>query len=255
MLQCRQFHPSDFDVSERPFASGVYGAVHLGVHRVKHTLHAVKVLPPSRRDSDVRSEANNHWLLSGSPHVCTMHGFTRRASDGAACLVTELHTGGSLRTQLLTGPFSHRQVLRLARGLLVALSGCEDRGICHGDVKPGNIMFAGPGATDVRLIDFGSSLVLSAGQAVTFGTPAYAAPEIAATRQAAPTSDAWSAGAVLHEVLTGSLPPRRPGAVLDLPTWVPHASRDLLKQLLQLDADKRLHPFEALGHPCLLCGP
>jgi len=81
------------------------------------------------------------------------------------------------------------------------------------DLKPANIMITPRG--QIYLIDFGIARHFKPGQAgdtVRWGTPHYAAPEQLAGEQTSASSDIYSLGVVLHEMLSGVRPqPRRLG--------------------------------------------
>jgi serine/threonine protein kinase len=207
----------------------------------------------------IQSELDNHAAVSECDHVATLHG-SFEDGDSWACAVQELCTGGSLNDLLSAGVSSLRTQQLTMRGLLHALCACNDAHVLHGDVKPSNIMFNSMSG-GVRLIDFGSSARLADASTqfvrCSFGAPAYGAPEVLKSGTYTRMSDMWSAGVVLHQILTLSKLPYivlcldwDVNKLLDkLPTGTPATARDLLAQLLVPEQEKRMHPYEALGHP------
>jgi serine/threonine-protein kinase len=130
--------------------------------------------------------------------------------DGKPYLVFDLIEGGSLRDVLAAhGPPSPRRAARLVVELGEALGAAHARGILHRDVKPANLLLDREGA--LCLADFGLALArdherLTASNELA-GTLPYMAPEqLRRGEEQGPPVDVWSAGVVLHELLSGRLP-------------------------------------------------
>jgi eukaryotic-like serine/threonine-protein kinase len=88
-----------------------------------------------------------------------------------------------------------------------ALHYAHGRGVIHRDVKPSNIMLTLD--NDVRIIDFGIALVkdssVSRIEGIA-GSPSYMSPEQVQSAEITPSSDLYSLGAVMYEMLTGFRP-------------------------------------------------
>jgi serine/threonine-protein kinase len=126
-------------------------------------------------------------------------------------LVMELIEGRSLAELLRErGPLEPGEAASIMGDVLLALSAAHSSGIVHRDVKPGNILIGDDGR--VKLADFGIAKAMSDASAgltavgQIIGTPRYLAPEQMRGARATPRSDQYSAGIVLHEMLTGSIP-------------------------------------------------
>jgi serine/threonine-protein kinase len=86
--------------------------------------------------------------------------------------------------------------------------------LVHSDVNPANIFFSGEG--EVKLGDFGvaSSALhnLGPGEGMAAGKLSYLSPEQTRGQAPAPSSDLWSVGVMLHELVVGYHPFRQEGA-------------------------------------------
>jgi eukaryotic-like serine/threonine-protein kinase len=117
----------------------------------------------------------------------------------------------SLRDKLdKEGQLSVDDAVRIALEVANALGYAHGKGIIHRDIKPENILLSG----DLTLVaDFGIAKAASeanqqkltqTGMAV--GTPLYMAPEQAGGEAVGPTSDIYSLGCMLYEMLAGEPP-------------------------------------------------
>ncbi len=140
-------------------------------------------------------------------------------SEAGPYLAMEFVRGETLRQRLDRGPVSLADGLRIASQVCEGLAVAHQAGIVHRDLKPENIMVR----VDeyVKLVDFGLAKVLPWGretesgemtaETVTrtgelVGTFNYMSPEQARGQRVEPTSDVFSLGVVLYELLTGEHP-------------------------------------------------
>ncbi|EDM77485.1 probable serine/threonine-protein kinase pknH [Plesiocystis pacifica SIR-1] len=96
------------------------------------------------------------------------------------------------------------QKMNCIEQLLAGLAHAHERGVIHCDIKPDNMILFADGR--LRLADFGiAKFARKTVQGSASGSVGYMAPEQALGRPSA-KSDVFSAGLVLHELLTGKLP-------------------------------------------------
>jgi len=88
-----------------------------------------------------------------------------------------------------------------------ALHYAHKRGVIHRDIKPGNIMLTTD--NDVRIIDFGIAILKDADfsriEGIA-GSPSYMSPEQIRSAEISSSSDLYSLGAVMYELVTGFRP-------------------------------------------------
>jgi serine/threonine-protein kinase len=175
---------------------------------------AVKVLAAdlaadSRFRALVRAEARAAAALA-HPHLTATYdyGETFNADGGfVAYVVMELLTGEPLSARLTAGPLPWPEALRTCAEVADALAAAHRHGIVHRDVTADNVMLTGTGA---RVLDFGIATTVGAPDedtdGLTFGTPAYVAPERLDGHRARPATDTYALGVLLFETLVGHPP-------------------------------------------------
>jgi serine/threonine-protein kinase len=139
-------------------------------------------------------------------------------SGGQGFFTMKLIEGGSLDTQLACFTSRPQAAARLTASIARAVHHAHQRGILHRDLKPSNILLTGNPATAPEecvphVSDFGlakrvgTELGLTHSGAVV-GTPAYMAPEQAASEKNAITTatDVYGLGTLLYALLTGRAP-------------------------------------------------
>ena len=192
----------------------VYRCTQLSVNRPV----ALKILKPQyAADLDqVRRFQTEARAASRLDHPNTIRVFDFGQSEAEELyLVTELLEGSTLADVLyLEGRLDPVRSLTIGIQILKSLAEAHDEGIIHRDLKPENIFLKDVhGEADfVKVLDFGIAKVAARqGKSITttgtvVGTPLYMSPEQASGRPIAVSSDIYSVGAVLYELLSGRPP-------------------------------------------------
>jgi serine/threonine protein kinase len=184
------------------------------------------------------------------PNVCRLYDLAE--AQDHHFIVMELVDGehlGSLLARIGGLPVS--KAMELARDLCAGLAACHDRGVVHGDLKPGNVMIDGKGRA--RIMDFGLSTILGSKpeDRLVAGTLAYMAPEQLHGTGPSAQADLYALGLILYEMFTGrrvhdvrtidqlkqamdSLP-----APLSTLTRVPQQIEDMILQCLERKPGRR----------------
>ena len=102
--------------------------------------------------------------------------------------------------------FDEERLRGAMRQLVEALRACHAAGFVHRDVKPSNVLVTRGGK--VVVLDFGlvAETRSDASTQAVVGTPAYMAPEQAASDTVGPEADFYALGVMLYEALTGHVP-------------------------------------------------
>jgi eukaryotic-like serine/threonine-protein kinase len=132
------------------------------------------------------------------------------AMGQTAYIVMEFVQGEDLKHFLDQGKrFSLEQTAFMMSDLLAALDYAHRNKIIHRDIKPANMLLTKEGR--IKLTDFGVARITDSGEATktsggTVGTLKYMSPEQVAGKGVDSSSDLFSAGIVLYQLLTGVRP-------------------------------------------------
>jgi serine/threonine protein kinase len=140
--------------------------------------------------------------------------------DGRAFLVRPYVSGSTFR-QMLGTPIPLAEALRVLRPIAAALDHAHEKGLIHGDVKPGNILLTRTG--EIALADLGIAELLPRGNSLlmaatgkSYGTPEYLSPEQAHALALDGRTDQYALAIILYEALVGR-PPFRAERPADTP--------------------------------------
>ena len=180
---------------------------------------AVKVLPERLVGSGealARFELEAKAVAALShPNILTLYDIGR---DGdLSYTVTELLEGNTLRVRISVSLIPWQRAVEIAAAVADGLAAAHSRGIVHRDLKPENIFLTTDGR--VKVLDFGLARWRPAGSngnltstptetagtepGIVMGTVGYMSPEQVSGDPAEASSDVFSLGCVIHEMISG----------------------------------------------------
>lgn len=246
---------------------GAYGEVRKCQHKETKVQRAVKII----NKNCLEEEEKNKMLTEidilrkmDHPNILKLYEFFQ--DEKRYFLVTEICKGGELFDKISDESyFNEHDAANLMKQVLSAINYCHSRKIVHRDLKPENLLLdADVENPKIKIIDFGTSQQYDPTKKMTqkFGTPYYIAPEVL-KKSYNEKCDLWSCGVILYILLCG-YPPFN-GAndkqiieavlkgkfTLDEPEWdgITNEAKDLVRQLLAYEPEKRASAQEALLHP------
>jgi beta-lactam-binding protein with PASTA domain len=152
-----------------------------------------------------RREATHAAGLS-HPNIVSI--FDRGEADGSYFIVMEYVEGRTLKELIRSrGPCPVPVAIAYTRQILAGLRYAHRNGVIHRDIKPHNVIVDAEGVvkvTDFGIARAGASQMTEEGAII--GTAQYLSPEQARGAPVDQTSDLYSTGIVLFELLTGAVP-------------------------------------------------
>ena len=206
------------------------------------TVVAVKVLRQElMHDADlVRRFKNESKAISLLNHPNIVKVYDVSVSENLQYIVMECVEGMTLREYLNErgGRITSRETVHFIAQILRALDHAHRNGVVHRDIKPQNIMLLDNG--QLRMMDFGIARISRAENQIQNGKKAmgsvhYISPEQAKGDETDFTSDLYSVGVMMYEMLSGHLPfdaddvvevaikqiSDQPRSLRELAPWVP----------------------------------
>ncbi|XP_035717246.1 peripheral plasma membrane protein CASK-like isoform X6 [Vespa mandarinia] len=255
---------------------------------------------PGLSTADLKREATICHMLK-HPHIVEL--LETYSSEGMLYMVFEYMDGSDLCFEVVrraTAGFVYSEAVasHYMRQILEALRYCHENDIIHRDLKPQCALLAGKeNSAPVKLRGFGVAVQLPAssqangvecytteyrqclspkgqlylkadsevlGHTGRVGCPHFMAPEVIQRRQYGKPGDVWSAGVLLHVLLTGTLPfvgsrERLREAIcrgrvqMETPLWdsISEPAKDLIQRMLTTDVNHRITIQEVLNHKWL----
>jgi eukaryotic-like serine/threonine-protein kinase len=206
---------------EREIGRGGMGAVYEAI-RVDQEFNKRVAIKLVKRGMDtdfiLRRFRKERQILAAldHPHIgLLLDGGT--TDDGLPYFVMEFIEGQPLYNYCDAHQLSIAERLKLFRSVCDAIHYAHQKQVVHRDIKPSNVLVTSEGVP--KLLDFGIAKLLNpdlAGDithdptatAMRLMTPEYASPEQVQGAPTTPTTDVYSLGVLLYELLTGHRPYR-----------------------------------------------
>ena len=179
---------------------------------------AIKVLRGDLENNEkfIRRFQREAKSVSDLSHPNIVEVYDVGEEDGQHSIVMEYIDGKTLK-QLVQkrGALTVPEVIDIMSQLTDGLAQAHDAYIIHRDIKPQNIMILDNGM--IKITDFGIAMSMNATQLTqtnsVMGSVHYLPPEQASGKGATTKSDIYSAGILMYELLTGSVPFKGDNAV------------------------------------------
>ncbi len=190
---------------------GTFFSVYKARDKVMNRLVAIKTLAPTyaaNHDFADRLIGESQAVTSlNHPNIAKV--LESDSHNDTYFTVVEYVRGVNLKDRITrTAPFAIAYAVDIAIAVAEALDYAHRQGAVHGDVRPHNILTSPEG--QVKLADFGTAKALAAfpeiREATMLRSVHYTSPEVLRGEAPQPTSDIYSLGVVLFEMLTGSVP-------------------------------------------------
>ncbi len=140
------------------------------------------------------------------PNICVIYEVQDQEKN--PFIVMEYVEGETLSDKIASGPIPIEKVIDYAIQIGSALQAAHDKNIIHRDIKPGNLMISA--TQQIKVMDFGLAKIKGSAQLTKttsrIGTLAYMSPEQIEGKEIGASSDIFSFGVVLYEMLTRRRP-------------------------------------------------
>ena len=205
----------------------------------------------------VRRFKNESKAISLLNHPNIVKVYDVSVSENLQYIVMEYVDGMTLREYLNErgGKLTSRETVHFISQILKALDHAHHNGVVHRDIKPQNIMLLDNG--QLRMMDFGIARISRAENQLTggkaMGSVHYISPEQAKGDETDFTSDIYSVGVMMYEMLSGHLPfdaddvvevaikqiSDKPQSLQELAPNVPHGLVEITERAMAKRPDNR----------------
>lgn len=166
-------------------------------------------------ETDIIKVKNEVNILKSIHHPYIVKYLDDFQIDQKIYIVMEMIEGGTLANYIEEYKIKNEKIpeeiiKRIFSQLVSVLKYCHDHQIVHKDIKSNNILYSKSG--DVKLADFGLSKIIPSGKEEiephnsSAGSTPYVSPEILGQNPYSYSTDIWSLGVVIYELMTLEYP-------------------------------------------------
>ena len=251
----------DFKIGLK-IGQGTFSKVCMGIHIPTGEKVAIKILPKNQikeKTDKIRIE-KEIALQKKLHHQNIIHQYSVLDTEDSIYIITEYCSGGELFNYIVSKRrLPEVEACRIFQQLINGLEYLHKQKICHRDLKPENLLF--DSKKNLKIADFGLSNEYIKGKLGTpCGSPCYAAPEmVTGQKYMGDSVDIWSSGIVLYSMVCGYLPfededqmvlfHKIAKGLFTLPGYLSYKCKDLIKNILVTNPNKRYGFDEIKNHP------
>lgn len=205
----------------RMIGRGGMGDVYLASDKKLGRRVALKLLPKSLHLDEEWSVRFHEEARAASSiaHPNVAHIYELGSANDREYIAMEFIDGVTVRERLKRGPIELNEAVEICEQVGRGIAAAHTAGVLHRDIKPDNIMLAADGF--VKVLDFGLAKISGnalhnnaqhpmdsnlTSPGVIMGTAAYMSPEQLCGEQTDATTDIWSLGVTLYEMICGHQP-------------------------------------------------
>jgi serine/threonine protein kinase len=253
----------------KTLGQGAFSKVKYAIKLDTQTPYAIKVIAHSLiEDKDLETQVRREIEVMAHmdhPNLIKLHEVLNSPSN--LYLVLDLAEGGELFGMLAeNGPLPEARARKYFQQVIDAIAYMHSRNITHRDLKPENILLDGD--DQIKVADFGLSILSQHMLSTCCGTPCYTAPEVfTSSEYAGPPADVWGCGCILYVMLAALLPFNASTLVelekeivacrITYPKKFPIGARNLLQKVFVTDPKSRItipqiraDPWFAVDYVC-----
>ena len=271
IVNCNNKNPKDEYKIIKKLGKGAFGTVWKVKNIQTNLFRAMKKIPKLRNNmNNINEIINEIEILKhlDHPNIVKIFEFFIEA-DGYYIITEYCHEGELFKLIKTKGFFSEKIAANIMYQIFQAMYYCHvSNNIIHRDLKPENIMIESidyeTGFYNIKIIDFGTAKIREKDKRENkvLGSCFYIAPEVL-NKKYNEKCDIWSCGVILYILLCGNVPfngrderdisQKIKSGKFDLNInpfdTISNEGKDLIKQCLELNVNKRISAKEALNHP------